>query len=60
MSQQQVNKVIFIVIIKLIDLAIPRTKGRGGNLGDLSPPGPEAQAVSGVLTDYCMLSYLQI
>ena len=49
MSQQQVNKVIFIVIIKLIDLAIPRTKGRGGNLGDLSPPGPEPQAVSGSL-----------
>merc|ERR1712131_284634 len=24
--------------------AIPRTKGRGGNLGDLSPPGPEPQA----------------
>ena len=37
------------MIVKLIDSAIPRTKGRGGNLGDLSPPGPEPQAVSGSL-----------
>ena len=34
----------------MIDSAIPRTKGRGGGgLGDLSPPGPEPQAVSGAL-----------
>ena len=50
---------IFIVIINMIGSAIPRTKGRGGNLGDLSPPGPEPQAVSGVLSfKFCMLKNL--